>query len=72
MRKIIETIIAQKLEPLFENCSSLIKSAKETYAHQLKVLKEDLHCKNIKKSINTLLVTIDNLGMTNAILNKFL
>ena len=47
MRKIIETIIAQKLEPLFENCSSLIKSAKETYAHQLKVLKEDLHCKNI-------------------------
>ena len=35
--------IAQKLKTLLENSESLIKSAKETYAHQLKVLKEELH-----------------------------
>ena len=35
--------IAQKLKALLENSESLIKSAKETYAHQLKVLKEELH-----------------------------
>ena len=31
----------------------MIKSAKETYGHQVKVLKEELNCKN--KIINTLL-----------------
>ena len=38
----------------------MIKSAKETYAHQLKVLKEELHCKN--KIINTLLGIIEKFG----------
>ena len=55
-----EPIIAQKLKPLLENSESLIKSAKETYAHQLKVLKEELHCKN--KIINTLLGIIEKFG----------
>ena len=39
----------------------MIKSAKETYAYQLKVLKEELHCKN--KIINTLLETIEKFGI---------
>ena len=60
IQKEIEPIIAQKLKPLLENSESLIKSAKETYAHQLKVLKEDLHCKN--KIINTLLGIIEKFG----------
>ena len=60
IRKEIERIIAQKLKPLLENSESLIKSAKETYAHQLKVLKEELHCK--KKIINTLLGIIEKFG----------
>ena len=60
IRKEIEPIIAQKLKPLLENSESLIKSAKETYAHQLKVLKEELHCKN--KIINTLLGIIEKFG----------
>ena len=38
----------------------MIKSAKEIHAHQLKVLKEELHCKN--KIINTLLGTIEKFG----------
>ena len=38
----------------------MIKSAKETYAHKLKVLKEELHCKN--KIINTLLGIIEKFG----------
>ena len=33
-----------------------MKSVKEAYAHQLKVLKEELHCKN--KIMNTLLEII--------------
>ena len=45
------------LKPLPENSESLIKSAKETYAHQLKVLKDELHCKN--KITNTLLGIIE-------------
>ena len=57
IRKQIEPIIAQKLKPLLENSESSIKSAKETYAYQLKVLKEELHCKN--KIINTLLGIIE-------------
>ena len=56
----IEAIIAQKLKPFLENSEYLIKSAKETYAHQLKVLNEELHCKN--KIINTLLGTIEKFG----------
>ena len=60
IRKEIEPIITQKLKPLLENSESLIKSAKETYAHQLKVLKEELHCKN--KIINTLLGIIEKFG----------
>ena len=38
----------------------MIQSAKETYTHQLKILKEELHCKN--KIINTLLRIIEKLG----------
>ena len=38
----------------------MIKSAKETYGHQLKVLKEELNCKN--KIINTLLRIIEKFG----------
>ena len=60
IRKEIETIIAQKLKPLLENSESLIKSAKESYAHQIKVLKEELHCKH--KIINTLLENIEKFG----------
>ena len=45
-------------------CNSAIrlceKSAKEIYAHQLKVIKEELHCKN--KIINTLLEIIGKFG----------
>ena len=37
IRKEIEEIISQKQKILLENSESLIKSAKETYAHQLKV-----------------------------------
>ena len=50
----------QNLETLLENSESLMKSAKETYAHQLKVSKEELHCKN--KIVNTLLKTIEKFG----------
>ena len=60
IRKEIEPIITQKLKPLLANSESLIKSAKETYAHQLKVLEEELHCKN--KIINTLLGIIEKIG----------
>ena len=60
IRKEIEPIIAQKLKPLLENSEPLIKSAKETYAHQLKVLKQELHCKS--KIINTLLGIIGKFG----------
>ena len=60
IRKETESIIAQKIKPLLENYESLIKSAKETYAHQLQVLKEELHCKN--KIVNTLLETIVKFG----------
>ena len=60
MRKEFEPIIAQELKPLPENSESLIKGAKETYAHQLKVLQEELHCKN--KIINTLLEIIGKFG----------
>ena len=56
VRKENEPIIAQKQKPLLENPESLIKSAKETYTHQLKCLKEELHCKN--KIISTLLEII--------------
>ena len=48
------------MKPLLENSESLVKSAKEAYTHQLKVLKEELHCKN--KIINGLLETIGKLG----------
>ena len=44
--KKIEPIIAQKLKTPLENSESLQKRAKETYAHQLTILKEELHCKN--------------------------
>ena len=60
MRKEFEPIIAQELKPLPENSESLIKGAKETYAHQLKVLKEELHCKN--KIINMLLEITGKFG----------
>ena len=46
IRKKIEPIIIQKLKQLLENSESFIKSVKETYTHQLKVLKEELHYKN--------------------------
>ena len=45
IRKEIEPIIAQKLKPLLENSESLIKSAKETYAHQLKFQKKNYTAK---------------------------
>ena len=38
----------------------MIESAKETYAHQLKVLKKELHCKN--KIINALMKIIEKFG----------
>ena len=60
IRKEIEPIIAQKLKPLLENSEFLIKGANETCAHQLKVLKDELHCKN--EIINTLLESIGNDG----------
>ena len=60
IRKEIEPIIAQKQKTFLENSESLIKSAKKTYAHQLKVLKEELSCKN--KIINTLLGIIEKFG----------
>ena len=60
IRKETEPIITQKLNLLYENSESLIKSAKETYADQLKVLKEELHCKN--KIINGLLEIIEKFG----------
>ena len=66
IRKEIEPIIAQKLQPLIE---FLIKSATETYAYQLKVLKEELHCKN--EIINTLLESIGKFGNDNVIHNQF-
>ena len=53
-------VVRNYFKPLLENSESLIKSAKETYAHQLKVLKEELHCKN--KIINTLLGIIEKFG----------
>ena len=34
----MELILAQKLKSFLENPESLIKTAKETYTHQLKVL----------------------------------
>ena len=58
--KEIEPIIAQKLKPLLEKSESLIKSAKKSYSHKLKVLKEELHFKN--KIINTLLEIIGKSG----------
>ena len=60
IRKETEPIIAQKLKPLLENSESLIKSVKETYVHQLKVLKEELYCKN--KIINMLLEIFGKCG----------
>ena len=45
IQKEAESIILQNLETLLENSESLMKSSKETYAHQLKVSKEELHCK---------------------------
>ena len=60
IRKEIEPIIAQKLKPLLQNSELLIKSAKEIFAHQLKVFKEELHCKN--KITNTLLEIIEKFG----------
>ena len=60
IRKEIEQIITQRLKPLLENSESFKKSAKETYAHQLKLLKEELYCKN--KIINTLLRIIEKFG----------
>ena len=60
IREEIESVIAQKLKPLLENSESLIKSVKEAYAHQLKVLKEELNCKN--KIMNTLTKIIENFG----------
>ena len=69
IRKEIEPIIAQKLQPLIENSEFLIKSATETYAYQLKVLKEELHCKN--EIINTLLESIGKFGNDNVIHNQF-
>ena len=60
IRKEIEPIIAQKLKPLLENFEFLIKSVKETYANQVKVLKEELHCKS--KIINMLLGIIGKFG----------
>ena len=45
IQKEAESIILQNLETLLENSESLMKSSKETYAHQLKASKEELHCK---------------------------
>ena len=56
----IEPIVAQKLKLLLENSESLIKNVKETYDHQLKVLRDELHCKN--KFINAPLEIIEKFG----------
>ena len=56
----IEPIVAQKLKPLLENSESLIKNVKETYDDQLKVLRDELHCKN--KFINAPLEIIEKFG----------
>ena len=56
----IEPIVAQKLKPLLENSESLIKNVKETYDYQLKVLRDELHCKN--KFINAPLEIIEKFG----------
>ena len=53
-------VVRNYFKPLLENSESLIKSAKETYALQLEVLKEELHCKN--KINNTLLRIIEKFG----------
>ena len=58
--KITQNTKQQKLKLLLENSKSLIKSARETYVHQLKVLKQELHCKN--KIINTLRGIIEKFG----------
>ena len=60
IRKETEPIVRQKLKPLLKNYESLIQTAKETYTHQLKILKEELHRKN--KIINRLLRIIEKLG----------
>lgn len=52
----IQLMIAQKLKLLLENSEFLIKSAKETYTHQLQTLKGELHWK--AKIINTLIEII--------------
>ena len=69
IRREIEPIIAQKLQPLIENSEFLIKSATETDAYQLKVLKEELHCKS--EIINTLLESIGKFGSDSVIHNQF-
>ena len=69
IRKETEPIIAQKLKSFLENSESLIKSAKETYAHQLKVLKEENTVKT--KLLPHYWELLKNVGMTNAILNQF-
>ena len=38
VRKEMELVLAQKLKSFLENSESLIKTAKETYTHQLTVL----------------------------------
>ena len=69
IRRETEPIIAQKLQPLIENFEFLIKSATETDAYQLKVLKEELHCKS--EIINTLLESIGKFGSDSVIHNQF-
>ena len=65
IQKEAESIILQNLETLLENSESLMKSSKETYAHQLKVSKEELHCKT--KLLIRYWKLLKNLGVTNSI-----
>ena len=76
IQKEIERIIAQILKALLENSESLIKSAKETYVHQLK--NEYIYTTQYtqKYTAKTKLLTrywelLKDLGMTNTILNQF-
>ena len=76
IQKEIEPIIAQMLKALLENSESLIKSAKETYADQLK--NEYIYTTQYtqKYTAKTKLLTrywelLKDLGMTNTILNQF-
>ena len=67
IRKEIEPIKAQKLKPFLDNFESLIKSTKETYAHQPEIWKEEL---TKTKLLIRYWKLLENLRITNAIHNQ--